>query len=260
MFSKNSVLPQTQRDVFTFRFALAAVAHHNRVVGSFAHTGGVWDTMESMMTSREKNMGSSKCEGALAALAELQEGNKRFMADIRSPQVRPADVSGGQKPVAIILGCSDSRVPAEIVFDQGLGDLFVIRVAGNIVAPSQVGSVEFAASQFGTRLVVVMGHSSCGAIIATIDAIRKPASEQSENVHSIVSRIRPCVEELVAGDHADEDMLVQSAVRANIRQSANHLRHGSRLLEDLTANDGLVIVGAEYSLDTGHVDFFDVPG
>ena len=200
--------------------------------------------------------GYDKARGALKA---LREGNRRFMADIRSPHVRPAQVSGDQKPVAIILGCSDSRVPAEIVFDRGLGDLFVIRVAGNIVAPSQVGSVEFAASQFGTRLVVVMGHSRCGAIIATIDAVRRPTSDQSENVHSIVSRIRPCVEELVDGAYADESALVRSAVRANIRQSANHLRHGSRMLEDLAANDGLLIVGAEYCLETGRVDFFDVP-
>ena len=108
---------------------------------------------------------------ARQAFQRLREGNLRFVSNqaFQSLQAHPgvrADLSNGQEPFAVILGCSDSRVPAELVFDQGFGDLFVIRVAGNIVAPSQVGSVEFAASRFGTRLVVVMGHSQCGAIAA----------------------------------------------------------------------------------------------
>src|SRR5271157_2642032 len=121
---------------------------------------------------------------AREALDRLKEGNRRFASDLRSRdlptgQTRRRELAAGQEPFAIILGCSDSRVPAEIVFDQGLGDLFVIRVAGNIVAPSQIGSVEFAAERFGTRLVVVLGHSSCGAIEAAIEAVvqrRGPAS------------------------------------------------------------------------------------
>jgi len=149
-------------------------------------------------------------------------------------------------------------VPAEIVFDQGLGDLFVIRVAGNIVAPSQVGSVEFAADQFDTRLVVVLGHSSCGAVEATLEQLRRPWQEQSRNLRSIVDRIRPSVEPLLASARGSEsERLVQEAVRANIRVSANQLRHGSEILENLIQREGLLVVGAEYSLETGVVEFFD---
>jgi carbonic anhydrase len=149
-------------------------------------------------------------------------------------------------------------VPAEIIFDQGLGDLFVIRVAGNIVAPSQVGSVEFAAARFGTRLVVVLGHSQCGAIAATLEELQMPSENQSRNLRSIVDRVRPSVEGLLATElRHDMDALVHQAVRGNIRASANHLRHGSALLEQLIHEEGLVVVGAEYSLETGVVDFFD---
>jgi carbonic anhydrase len=157
-----------------------------------------------------------------------------------------------------VLGCSDSRVPAEIVFDQGLGDLFVIRVAGNIVAPSQVGSVEFAAERFGTRLVVVLGHSGCGAVVATLEELTQPAERQSRNLRAIVDRVRPAVEPLLAtGLRHDPDALLRDAVRANVRSSASHLRHGSSTLEELIYGDGLLVVGAEYSLDTGVVDFFE---
>jgi carbonic anhydrase len=199
---------------------------------------------------------------AEAALAELRAGNGRFVSELtaatdaarRVRRVLPAD----QEPFAIILGCSDARVPAEIVFDQGLGDLFVIRVAGNIVAPSQVGSVEFAAEAFGTRLVVVLGHSHCGAIHATVQQLRRPSREQSRSLSSIVNRIRPAVEGLLERTPAvDPATLEARAVRANIRMSANHLRHGSELLEQLIESQGLRVVGAEYSLATGVVEFFD---
>jgi carbonic anhydrase len=197
------------------------------------------------------------------ALERLREGNRRFVSDVRSrhtlpSQTRRDEVAAGQEPFAIILGCSDSRVPAEIVFDQGLGDLFVIRVAGNIVAPSQVGSVEFAAERFGTRVVVVLGHSMCGAVLATLEELRRPSEGQSPSLRSIVGRIRPAVEGLLAGAAGqDEVTLVDRAVRANIRASVDRLRHGSPLLEELAARDGLLIVGAEYSLETGVVDFFE---
>jgi carbonic anhydrase len=168
------------------------------------------------------------------------------------------ELAAGQQPFAIILGCSDSRVPAEIVFDQGLGDLFVIRVAGNIVAPSQVGSVEFAAARYGTRLVVVLGHSQCGAILATIEELRMPSERQSPNLHAIVDRVRPSVEALLArASGQDTELLVEQAVRANIRASVHHLRHGSPVLEQLIRDEGVLVVGAEYSLETGVVDFFD---
>jgi carbonic anhydrase len=164
----------------------------------------------------------------------------------------------GQEPFAIILGCSDSRVPAEIVFDQGLGDLFVIRVAGNIVAPSQIGSVEFAAERTGARLVVVLGHTMCGAVLATLEELERPQESRSQNLRAIVDRVRPSVEELLATARGyDSDALVEKAVRANIRASVNHLRQGSSILEELIQGDGLLIVGAEYSLETGLVDFFD---
>jgi carbonic anhydrase len=200
---------------------------------------------------------------ATEALARLREGNRRFVANVRhvdsaTTELRRLAVVSGQEPFAIVLGCSDSRVPAEIVFDQGLGDLFVIRVAGNIVAPSQVGSVEFAAERFGTRLVVVLGHSRCGAVQATLEELTRPVGAQSRNLRSIVSRIRPSVEVLLDTEVAnDHDALLERAVRANIRYSADHLRHGSEVLERLIATDGLLVVGAEYSLETGVVDFFD---
>ena len=163
-----------------------------------------------------------------------------------------------QKPFAIILGCSDSRVPAEMVFNQGLGYLFVIRVAGNIVAPSQIGSVEFAAAQYDTPLVVVLGHSQCGAILATLDEIKRPSQSQSPNLHAIVSRVRPSIEGLLETTPvSDTGAFVQKAVRANIRASVSQLRHGSELLEQLIQENKLTIVGAEYSLETGVVEFLD---
>lgn len=201
---------------------------------------------------------------AIDALNRLREGNQRFASGLRSidsmlSHTRRSELAvAGQYPFAIILGCSDSRVPAEIVFDQGLGDLFVIRVAGNIVAPSQVGSVEFAAAQYGTRLVVVMGHSKCGAICATVDELLKPRGEHSQNIQAIVDRIRPAVVSLLDTDLKNRhEELVRQAVRANVRASADHLRHGSAVLEELINHEGLLVVGAEYSLETGLVDFFD---
>ncbi|HEX7329039.1 MAG TPA: carbonic anhydrase [Casimicrobiaceae bacterium] len=200
---------------------------------------------------------------AAEALARLREGNQRFVADIRSNRTAPTqsrrgELVSGQEPFAVIYSCSDSRVPAEIVFDQGLGDLFVIRVAGNVVAPSLVGSVEFAAAHFATPLVVVMGHTQCGAILATVEELEQPAEERSPNLHSIVDRVRPSVETLLATSlRHDRAGLIRESVRANVRASAAHLRHGSEILERLIDTRGLRIVGAEYSLETGVVDFFD---
>jgi carbonic anhydrase len=198
---------------------------------------------------------------AVEALDRLREGNARFAANMGSSGGLVSDsqrvaLASGQQPFAIILGCSDSRVPAEIVFDQGLGDLFVIRVAGNIVAPSQVGSVEFAAARYETRLVVVLGHSQCGAIIATLEELQRPTENQSRNLAAIVDRVRPSVEGLLATDlKHDLPALITQGVRANIRASVDHLRHGSQVLEQLIQNDGLRVVGAEYSLETGRVEF-----
>jgi carbonic anhydrase len=197
---------------------------------------------------------------AQEALDRLREGNNRFVDEAAQRGVsheRRRELTVTQNPFAIVLGCSDSRVPAEIVFDQGLGDLFVIRVAWNIVAPSQVGSVEFAAERFGTRLVVVLGHSSCGAIAATLEDLRGGGAG-SRHVRSIVDRIRPAVQPLLETELRDQpEQLTRQAIRANIRASANHLRHGSEVLEGLIQREGLLVVGAEYSLETGVVDFFD---
>jgi carbonic anhydrase len=200
---------------------------------------------------------------AAEALDRLRAGNRRFMASLagggdalRAP--RRAELVQEQRPFAIVLGCSDARGPAEIVFDQGLGDLFVIRVAGNVVASSQIGSVEFCASRFGTRLVVVLGHSQCGAVLATIEELQRPAESQSRHLRSIVDRVRPSVEALLETElRHDPEELVRRAVRANVAVSVNHLRYGSEVLEQLIQNEGLAVVGAEYSLETGSVEFFE---
>jgi carbonic anhydrase len=199
---------------------------------------------------------------ATEALTRLQEGNRRFAAGQSNQNDllpnRRHELLAGQKPFAIIYGCSDSRVPTEIVFDQGLGDLFVIRVAGNVVAPSLVGSVEFAAVKFGTRLVVVLGHSHCGAVEATLQELALGPGERSHNLASIVERIRPSIETLYETDlHYDQQLLLHHAVRANIRASANQLRHASPILEGLVQDDGLLIVSAEYDLESGLIDFFE---
>lgn len=200
---------------------------------------------------------------ASEALERLKEGNRRFLSGERSGgellnEAQRNSLIQGQAPFAIILGCSDSRVPAEIIFDQGLGDLFVIRVAGNIVAPSQIGSVEFAAERFGTPLVVVLGHSMCGAVMATVEALESTATAQSSNVMSIVNRIIPSVKPLFQTElRHNPDQLLSSAIRANICAATNHLRHGSTILEQLIEEGKLAIIGAEYSIETGKVDFFD---
>ncbi|NNF40241.1 MAG: carbonic anhydrase [Woeseiaceae bacterium] len=199
------------------------------------------------------------------ALRQLQDGNRRFAAGNEGTvsaagRAHQAGLSAGQNPFAIVLACSDSRVPVELVFDQGFGDLFVIRVAGNIVTPSGIGSIEFAASQFGTRLVVVLGHSNCGAVIATLQELALEQTHRSPNLRAIVDRVRPAIEPILkAHDHSDQDTLTRAAVRANIIASVKRLSHGSRILEQLIDEGALSIVGAEYSIETGDVEFFDNP-
>lgn len=195
------------------------------------------------------------------ALLRLQEGNQRFVDgkhDCLFDQLcgRREELAGSQEPFAIVLGCSDSRVPVELIFNQGLGDLFVIRVAGNVIAPSLVGSVEFAASQFGTRLVVVLGHTNCGAVKATLESLKSKAGEASPNLNSIVKRVRPSVETLLETCLVDyPEQLLRAAVRANIRASVQQLRVSSHILENLALEGGLLVVGAEYDLETGVVEF-----
>jgi carbonic anhydrase len=219
--------------------------------------------VRSDLAHRKRGEKDPSVISANEALERLREGNRRFVAgehtiDELASGIRRMAVVSGQRPIAAILGCSDSRVPVEVVFDQGFGDLFVIRVAGNVVAPSQIGSVEFAAERLGTRLVVVLGHTRCGAVTATLEDLQRPVSNQSWNMNSIVGRIRPSVEGLLATElKNDPERLIDQAVRANVRASVNQLRHGSDVLELLLRRDGLRVVGAEYSLETGIVDFFD---
>jgi carbonic anhydrase len=196
-----------------------------------------------------------------AAWQRLCEGNRRFCEHRAAHSTRAfsADVATRpQRPFAIVLGCSDSRTPVEVLFDQGFGDLFVVRIAGNVVAPSVVGSIEFAASQFGTRLVVVLGHTRCGAIAATVDAIRTGNGPDSKNIRSITDRISPHIEPtLRLGEGSDSGVILRRLMRDNIRASADHLRHGSRILEDLVLAGRLAVITADYELETGQVQFFD---
>jgi len=198
-----------------------------------------------------------------AALERLREGNRRFVSDEVSEETlasreHRAGAATPQSPFAIILACSDSRVPTELIFDRGIGDLFVIRVAGNIVAPSQIGSIEFAAKQFNTRLVVVLGHSNCGAIIATLQELALKGSHRSPNLRAIVDRVRPAVEPLLTdGANVDDEAVIASCVRANVQASVEKLRHGSLILEELIDAGDLKIIGAEYSIETGNIEFFE---
>lgn len=202
-------------------------------------------------------------ETAEQALQMLKEGNQRFVESLKNPNatlLASNALTDVHEPYAIILGCSDARVPAEIVFDQSLGDLFVIRVAGNVVAPSQIGSVEFATEKFGTKLVVVLGHSHCGAVTACVETLINPEQYFSPNLQSIVDRIRPSVYNLheiytANGQAVDADELVERGIKANVRMSVSQLKHGSRALEDLVDSGQLLIVGAVYSLETGKVEF-----
>jgi len=192
------------------------------------------------------------------ALARLDEGNLRFREGRTSSATRrswsPDMAIQPQRPFAIILGCSDSRTPVEILFDEGFGDLFVVRIAGNIVAPSVVGSIEFAAERFGSRLVVVMGHTRCGAIAATLQAMEGGLGPQSKNIRDITERIAPHLEGV---PRSLDDTDTSAAVRANVKASAAHLRHGSALIEEMVATGRVKVVGAEYELETGMVHFFD---
>lgn len=196
------------------------------------------------------------------ALQMLKDGNARFVESLKNPNatlLASNALTDVHEPYAIILGCSDARVPAEIIFDQSLGDLFVIRVAGNVVAPSQIGSVEFATEKFGTKLVVVLGHSHCGAVTACVETLINPEQYFSPNLQSIVDRIRPSVYNLheiytANGQAVDVNELVERGIKANVRMSVSQLKHGSRALEDLVNSGQLLIVGAVYSLQTGKVE------
>ncbi len=198
------------------------------------------------------------------ALKKLKQGNQRFVSgttvhDIDSISSQRISALQEQHPFAVILGCSDSRVPAELVFDQGLGDLFVIRVAGNVVAPSQIGSVEFAVTMFGSPLVIVLGHSDCGVIHASLAAMKNPGESKSINIQSIVRRVKPAIEPLVVSGDLDQ-VNINDAVRANVRKSVSQLVSSSEIIESRIEAGLLQVSGAYYDLKTGAVEFYDAEG
>ena len=190
------------------------------------------------------------------ALQRLRDGNRRFVE--LGPEARtrwdPASATEA-RPFAAVLGCSDARAPAEFVFDAGLGDLFVIRVAGNIVAPSQVGSIEFAVDAFQVPLVVVMGHTRCGAISAAARHIQRGEPPVTDSVLRITARIRPIIDPVLSTPGLADPL--RAAMRANVLASVAQLRHGSRLIEELVQKGQLRVIGAEYELETGLVRFFE---
>ncbi|NCF24121.1 MAG: carbonic anhydrase [Gammaproteobacteria bacterium] len=196
------------------------------------------------------------------ALQRLKDGNSRFLAGIVDPdtlryEIRREQLRERQAPFAIIVGCSDSRVPVEIVFDQGLGDLFVVRVAGNIVSRTQLGSIEFAAGVLDARLVVVLGHTGCGAVDATLKTVQSGKVPESENLRLIVEQIRPSAERAMAeGRSGSQSELVDVVGRENVRSVVDVIRHSPGIIRQLVEEEGLMVVGAEYSLATGAVEFF----
>ncbi len=194
-----------------------------------------------------------------AVLDELRAGNRRFVASLagHAPPRPPLRLPTSQRPKAAILGCADARVPAEIIFDQGPGDLFVVRVAGNLSAPSQVASLAFAVAYLGVGLIVVLGHSQCGAVTAAVDELLDP-TRRDPLLDPLLSRIRPRLAELVTDQDPDRPRLLARAVRANVRASVDHLRHAHAFFEEATAAGRLLVVGGEYSLEDATVDFFDL--
>ena len=196
------------------------------------------------------------------ALQRLKDGNRRFIdgqggRDLDFEHVRRLQLVEEQHPFAIVVGCSDSRVPLELIFDQGLGDLFVVRVAGNIVAPSQLGSIEFAAERFGTPLVVILGHTCCGAVEASVDEVLNPSEALSSNLALVVDHIRPAIRGLMEKEpEITRKKLLEQAVRANVRSMTERLVSKSEPLKNRVNNGDLVVAGAEYSLKTGIVEYF----
>lgn len=197
-------------------------------------------------------------------IKDLMVGNKRFLEG-KSIQTSESSLKKlkdfsekGQFPKAIVLCCSDSRAPVEMIFDQDIGDLFVIRVAGNIIAPSLIGSVEFAVSAFGTNLILVMGHTQCGAIRATLDHIENSHAISSENIHDIVSRIKPHIFPITQMPEISYEEKLTRSIEANVFASVDQLSHSSRLIEGLLSQGKIKIRGAVLNLSTGHVTFLEI--
>jgi carbonic anhydrase len=187
------------------------------------------------------------------ALAELKAGNARFVkgkaAHANATPKRVKEVASGQHPEAIILGCADSRVPPEVIFDEGIGDLFVVRVAGNVAEPATVGSIEYATEHLHVPLVVVLGHHKCGAVKATAEASGEPEG----NLGTIVKEIQPAV--ATARAKPGKEGLVDDAVHANAALVAGELVSESPVIKHLVEAGKVKIVTAIYDLDTGKIEW-----
>ncbi len=198
---------------------------------------------------------------ASETLARLKEGNARFCACANKAGIESAAraaLADGQSPSAVILGCADSRVSPELAFDQGLGELFVVRVAGHVVAAAALESVELAVEQLGAKLVVVLGHTGCAAVRATLAEVQSPGTPAAEKLSAVIHHIKPPVEAVLSlRPEADQAAMMQESVRANIRHAAGQLREDSAVISTLVESGEVLVVGAEYSLETGAVEFID---
>lgn len=186
------------------------------------------------------------------ALAKLMEGNARYARDKEQHPdetlARRKELESSQHPFAVILSCADSRVPPELIFDQGLGDLFVIRVAGNIAADDELGSIEYAVEHLHTKLIMVLGHEKCGAVTAAVQG-----GKAEGHLESLVSAIRPSVEE--AGNLPGDK--VHNCVVANARHVARQIRESEPVLKELIQKEGVKVVAADYALDSGRVTLIE---
>lgn len=196
------------------------------------------------------------------AYDQLVQGNDRFVAgttkgDHRGVE-RRRDLASGQKPFAIVLSCSDSRVPPELVFDQGLGDLFTVRVAGNVLGSAQVASIEYAIEHLGAKLIVVMGHESCGAVKAAIETKvgKNHASAGSQDLDWLIGAIRPTLKARGLASVTADDPKIRKPVTANIDAVTESLLVRSKIIGEGVEKGSLKIVRGIYALDTGKVDFW----
>jgi len=198
------------------------------------------------------------------ALDLLKVGNKQFITDspVRAVQGRDRrlEIARGQTPIAVLVSCSDSRVPPELLFGRGLGELFIVRNAGNTIDNVALGSIEYAIAQLGVPLVVVLGHERCGAVEAAMAVVEQSATFPG-SIGQMVEPIVPAVLKARAnlkGKEAPADVLLDASVRENIRRVVNRLRTSEAMLLEPVRTNKLMVVGARYDLDDGEVDFFDV--
>jgi len=189
------------------------------------------------------------------ALEKLKAGNQKYVNSDNTPANH--EYIAEQKPFAVVLSCADSRVPAEAIFNQGVGDIFVVRVAGNIATPSQIGSIEFACENFGSSLIVVLGHSGCGAIKASIGCSENGTDGLSPSLKSIVDEILPAIEPVLNNAEIKPAELLQASTKANVEKTILDITNKSSLLKGLVDQGNLEIIGAEFSVETGLVNFYN---